>query len=751
MKSILIVGAGPAGLVAAKTLLQHAGGTKFKVTIFEAAERVGGMWRVLPGEKGDRCSPDMRTNLSRFTMCFSDLSYTSVELSNPGSSSKHPGPPPMFPKAWQVGRYLESYAKKFLPAEAIRLNRRVTAANLESSSESDAWVVTSVDQMTREESRDNFDYLIVASGFFDRAASNVRRDKLDAEASIKIQHSSQFRDVASLADDSGKIVVMGGGISGSEAAATAAFQISNAKFAPGQDKPAWVDSKVYHIFNRPFYALPRYLPLNPYNPAIQNYNLSPQLLPLDFVLYDLARRNDNPISAWNGQVPPDKAKKGHEFLRSAIGGDQRDTGHVELVSKPANMQYPAYNGIVDTYTEFVRSGLIVPIQGRAENLSSMTPDASTNRLSVEVVGQEPWTHASQDSKTKIDDVAGIIDATGYQVRLQYLSDTVKRALDYDQDCNRIPFLLSRGATLNPKVPNIAFVGFYEGPYWGVMEMQSRLIAQTWDTESTDRVAPWTSDVAESRSVRQAIENRALDVPQFSMQDYAGLMEELSRAVGVQRVDSAFGGQAGPGFPARYQVPNTDTEAALIVREMADILQQSENKARFVAAAAFRGMQGKWTLQRKVDSRHASMPGGALKGTAYFHPRIPTSPAYAAEYLYIEDGTLTMDTGMTFSTTRRYIYRYDEDTDTITAWFVEEDGLGVGNLFNTWEFYAPNDTYHGWLSRGYHWCSPDNYKSNCEFRFRGASVETFGITYDVSGPKKDYTHESWYSRPRIDIE
>lgn len=108
----------------------------------------------------------------------------------------------------------------------------------------------------------------------------------------------------------------------------------------------------------------------------------------------------------------------------------------------------------------------------------------------------------------------------------------------------------------------------------------------------------------------------------------------------------------------------------------------------------------------------------------------------------------MDNGMTFPASRRYVYRYNEDTDTITAWFAEEDGLTVGNLFNTWEFYAPSDTYHGWLAKGSHWCSPDTYKSNCEFRFRGASLDTFGITYDVSGPKKDYSHESWYSRPKL---
>src|SRR5687768_10149861 len=92
--SVLIVGAGPAGLVAAKTFKQAG----YAVTVYEAAERVGGMWRGECGGPGDKCSPDMRTNLSRFTVAFSDLSWTSVNQDPPQSSVISP---PMFPRAWQ--------------------------------------------------------------------------------------------------------------------------------------------------------------------------------------------------------------------------------------------------------------------------------------------------------------------------------------------------------------------------------------------------------------------------------------------------------------------------------------------------------------------------------------------------------------------------------------------------------------------------------------------------------------------------
>ena len=231
-----------------------------------------------------------------------------------------------------------------------------------------------------------------------------------------------------------------------------------------------------------------------------------------------------------------------------------------------------------------------------------------------------------------------------------------------------------------------------------------------------------------------------------MADYLGLVEELARESGAKRNDSGFGGQAGPIFPSRYQGTGTDSEAAIVVKEVADMVKAASEDAKFVATAVFRGMQGIWNLQRKIDSRNAASPGGVFTGTAHFHPRTPTSPSYSAEYLYIEEGTFKMDTGFSFPATRRYIYRYKESTDKITAWFADEDGESVGTLFNTWNFYAPDDAYHGWMAKGHHWCDPDTYKNTCEFRFRGASLTTFGITYQVEGPKKDYEHESWYERP-----
>ncbi len=305
------------------------------------------------------------------------------------------------------------------------------------------------------------------------------------------------------------------------------------------------------------------------------------------------------------------------------------------------------------------------------------------------------------------------------------------------------------------IPSIGFVGFYEGPYWGVMEMQARFIAQIWakygtELESSPKVEIFEKDTTES--MRHAIRHEwSMQVPQFWMADYVGLVEEFARGVGVARDDSAFDGQSGPIFPSRYHGIGTDSEATAVVKEVAELLKSSQDGTKFVAPAVFTGMQGSWNLKRKIDSRNAASSGGTFLGTAHFRPRFPTLPIYTAEYLYIEEGTFTMDNGYAFPATRRYIYRYSETADKITAWFADEDGESAGALFNTWDFYAPEDDYHGWMAKGHHWCDPDTYRNTCEFRFRGASLKMFGITYQVEGPNKDYAHESWYERPTTEYK
>ncbi|KAF2033884.1 hypothetical protein EK21DRAFT_108674 [Setomelanomma holmii] len=702
MKSVCIVGAGPAGLVTAKTLLQKGG---FSVTIFESADRPGGMWRAQPGDHGDKCSPHMRTNLSRFTVAFSDFSWSSADPSTA---------PPMFPEAWQVGKYLESYAHQFGLEVHTRYNTPVIQAK--GINDYRQWEVTTLDQASNQSRTQTFDYFIVASGFFDKPMRTVEA------SSAGIQHSSAFRSVDAVGSKPGDIVVIGGGISGVEAAAQAAFQVSSLKHSPGNSASRHLSTKIHHVFNKPFYSLPRYIPQNPStNEPLKIINVAPNFLPLDLVLYNLSRRGSGEISATISTVPSEKAQKGHEFLQSMIGSEEtRSTS-------------PAYTGISDTYTEFVRSGLIVPAQGWA--------------MEVKEDGQGGFEAVT--STTTITHVSGVIEATGYKPTLDFLNNNVKDLLSYDPSSPRIPFLLSRGSVLTSKIPSVGFVGFYEGPYWGVMETQARLIAKVWSDPSLAReegVMPLYSQ-EDAVAMRAAMKEKSPQVPQFWMADYVGLVEELARLTDIERGDDVFGGQVGPAFPSRYAADTTDPEATNIIQEVNALLQASNSNARFVAAAIFRGLQGAWKLYRTITGRHG---GGDFEGTASFHPRTPTDPSYSAEYLYFEQGTFRMECGDSFPAHRAYVYRYNEATDKISAWFADTDGKTTTTLFNTWNIRTPRgeDDEDGWVAEGYHWCAPDAYTNKCGFRFRGATIQDFDIVYTVKGPNKDYTHESKYERSDV---
>lgn len=92
--------------------------------IFDTRHEVGGLWpnqslkmngRQSTGSPGT-LDPCMRTNLSRFTVAFSDLSWESALDSLDV---------PMFPQARQVGQYLAAYANRYIPADVLRLGHCV--------------------------------------------------------------------------------------------------------------------------------------------------------------------------------------------------------------------------------------------------------------------------------------------------------------------------------------------------------------------------------------------------------------------------------------------------------------------------------------------------------------------------------------------------------------------------------------------------------------------------------------------------
>ena len=84
------------------------------MTVFEASHRIGGLWPIDKVDDG-MVNPDMCVNQSRHTVSFSDLAWEEEKAS--------------FPKAWEVGKYLERYLAKY--GFEVRLRSRVVETEIQ--------------------------------------------------------------------------------------------------------------------------------------------------------------------------------------------------------------------------------------------------------------------------------------------------------------------------------------------------------------------------------------------------------------------------------------------------------------------------------------------------------------------------------------------------------------------------------------------------------------------------------------------
>lgn len=123
--SVAVIGAGAAGLAAARELLQEG----HRITVFEQAEGVGGVWRysnaveddLLGAQPGQRVHGSMyrglRTNLPREVMGFHSFPF---DYAFPGSSD-----PARFCSHEEVLRYLAAFARHFDLERWVRFDTQV--------------------------------------------------------------------------------------------------------------------------------------------------------------------------------------------------------------------------------------------------------------------------------------------------------------------------------------------------------------------------------------------------------------------------------------------------------------------------------------------------------------------------------------------------------------------------------------------------------------------------------------------------
>ncbi|TEY43144.1 hypothetical protein BOTCAL_0378g00100 [Botryotinia calthae] len=659
MVSVAIIGAGPAGLVAAKTLLKSSSkDCTFKVTVFEQGTDVGGLWAVESNPNGI-INPEMHTNLSQFTICFSDLAWDSVEMKPPAH---------IYPKAWQVHRYLKEYAKRYIPPGTIAFQTYVKVIeHIQTSPEEEKknWKITTIalDGETPIEKIEIFDHLIIASGFFSQArkipfpCTDVI-EKQDGKPSI-ILHSSQYRQISDLSPTHpqplpGKVLVIGGSHSGAEVASLIAMHISDAQYSPSGSETA--PTEIMHVMPHPLVSIPSFVRSG--NEKV------PSFLQLDSRLYDISSRPDDPISFNFGLSNAEKRKKLRQTLNMLMSGAV-DVENDDGSKKSDEDSFGAPYAVVgDKYAEFIRSGAIKQVLGRITQLEQQPQNKDLMLATVE----------SQSGEVKMEDIAAVVYATGFSTSpaLDFLPDEIKESLGFDASYPRLPLLLSRDCMSSSRdsPSSLALMGFFDGSYWGVLESQARLIARKWSEQNSGLSSPShdhnKTEEDSSPKLRAFMEELRImmdkdpsSVPQNFFSDYPGLMEEASRKLGLQKINLSWGEREGMVSPARYVDEQCNkTEAEKVIQKLQKTLQDSRDGKAIFAKATFRGLQGNWKIS------NAKTEPNELPPNSSFHPRYPTDATSDLEYLYIvtcEESSYQ---------TPRSIYRLRENENQIEIWSVD---------------------------------------------------------------------------------
>ena len=440
----------------------------------------------------------------------------------------------------------------------------------------------------------------------------------------------------------------------------------------------------------------------------------------------------------------------HSRLQTALGTDQAVFSQLLRIDQEERTK-PPHAAVSDWYGEFVRSGAISLSRGTLASLDGQT--------------------ATLQDGTKIQDVAAVVLATGFDSSssLDFLPSDVLEKLQFSPSSSCLPLALAFHGTHHPDVPRLGFVGFYRGPYFGVIEMQAKLVARLWTEDSAQTLQ---RKLKADHSIERTLALK--DNPrcsQFPMGDYPFLMQEFAEALSLPRTQhNAMAGLPSDTKPMDMVTPSQyisvsgeNEEAALSREETQKTLGDALSSPRFVPRAVFRSLLGTWRLERDLKSRLPTHPSGHFSGTAQFLLRKRTtdgiqcaaSPSstqdsvdlnLGMEYLYIEDGEFKTDQGFGFRATRRYIWRYDETTEKLSVWFAKPDeSKRADYLFHEIEFEQPDSRTKGWPAKAGHLCIDDYYDVKYIFAFAAVNLKQWSIEYTVNGPKKDYTITGTYTR------
>ncbi|GAB2955916.1 NAD(P)-binding domain-containing protein [Hymenobacter coalescens] len=214
---VAIIGGGPAGIAAAKSLLEDG----LTPVIIEQSSGIGGQWNQGAAHSGQW--PEMHANSCHIKMSFSDYDY--------------PAGTQMFPTNQEVLAYLRSYARHFGVDAHVRLNTRV---ELISRGPEGQYVIWTVDQAGKRRT-EVFSHVIVASGRYNkpRYPDTPGLDHFHG----RVLHSFEYRGREAFRGQ--RVLVVGNSISGLEIASDLARNQDTTVISSCR-KPRYIARKVMH-------------------------------------------------------------------------------------------------------------------------------------------------------------------------------------------------------------------------------------------------------------------------------------------------------------------------------------------------------------------------------------------------------------------------------------------------------------------------------------------------------------------------
>jgi tRNA A64-2'-O-ribosylphosphate transferase len=342
---------------------------------------------------------------------------------------------------------------------------------------------------------------------------------------------------------------------------------------------------------------------------------------------------------------------------------------------------------------------------------------------------------------------------------------------------QLPRLLHFFSAISPPISGKILACCPTGKDLSVGTALAILCLYTNDTGAIDTSAPRETKSMDKSLIKQRLSwittsNPALNSSRATLQSVNAVVLESYDPKASQTVSNGDNTRLTPSLPVREtkpvpKVPEPTPDSTSPPNRLSTPSMVFEN----IRTPA----NNPWLFTRTLTSTLPSHPSGTVTGTASLTPcsNLPSSSS-PPTLLYAEEGEFVTDTGLKFTTRRKYVYQLKTSSSNTADKFIAvhffddekmpkasvgdgvgEKGEGVGGLFVEMsqlnESQSTNsERIYSAQNKDQHLCAEDLYTATWRF---GPGMLASGsgegmwweVRYDVKGPNKDYVSTTRYTR------